>query len=84
MSRLGLAFDCFFQLLFRGRLPDAAAEYLAAPPAPPLPPVAAAPPPNANDPAQLRNEIMSAKTPEQWYDGLAWLYGGSGLNQSAH
>jgi len=32
--------------------------------------------------AALRNAIMSAKTPEQWYDGLAWLYGGSGLNQS--
>ena len=32
--------------------------------------------------AQLRNAIMSAKTPTHWYDGLAWLYGGSGLNQS--
>jgi salicylate hydroxylase len=29
--------------------------------------------------AQLRNAIMRAKTPEQWYDTLAWLYGGSGL-----
>ena len=30
--------------------------------------------------ALLRNEIMSAKKPEQWYDGLAWLYGGTGLD----
>jgi len=30
--------------------------------------------------AQLRNAIMRAKTPEQWYDTLAWLYGGSGLS----
>ena len=29
--------------------------------------------------AALRNAIMSAKTPGQWYDELAWLYGGSGL-----
>jgi len=29
--------------------------------------------------AQLRNAIMRAKTPEQWYDTLSWLYGGSGL-----
>ena len=26
--------------------------------------------------AQLRNAIMRAKTPAQWYDELAWLYGG--------
>ncbi len=26
--------------------------------------------------AQLRNAIMRAKTPAQWYDDLAWLYGG--------
>ncbi|MCM0021163.1 MAG: 3-hydroxybenzoate 6-monooxygenase [Tagaea sp.] len=28
--------------------------------------------------AKLRNEIMRAKTAEQWYDALAWLYGGHG------
>jgi salicylate hydroxylase len=28
--------------------------------------------------AKLRNSIMSAKTAGEWYDGLAWLYGGSG------
>jgi salicylate hydroxylase len=30
--------------------------------------------------AALRNAIMRAKTPEQWYDTLGWLYGGSGLS----
>jgi salicylate hydroxylase len=34
--------------------------------------------------ALLRNAIMSAKTPDQWYDTLAWLYGGSGLNSIVH
>ena len=29
--------------------------------------------------ATLRNAIMSAKSPSDWYDTLAWLYGGSGL-----
>ena len=29
--------------------------------------------------AALRNEIMRGRTPEDWYDTLAWLYGGSGL-----
>jgi 2-polyprenyl-6-methoxyphenol hydroxylase-like FAD-dependent oxidoreductase len=29
--------------------------------------------------AALRNAIMSAKTDEEWYDSLAWLYGGTGL-----
>ncbi|MCA3248046.1 MAG: 3-hydroxybenzoate 6-monooxygenase, partial [Azospirillum sp.] len=28
--------------------------------------------------AKLRNEIMRAKTNEQWYETLAWLYGGHG------
>ncbi len=28
--------------------------------------------------AKLRNEIMRAKTQEQWLDTLAWLYGGHG------
>jgi salicylate hydroxylase len=27
--------------------------------------------------AQLRNAIMGAKTPADWYDELAWLYGGN-------
>jgi salicylate hydroxylase len=30
--------------------------------------------------ALLRNAIMSAKSSEQWYDTLAWLYGGNGLD----
>jgi 3-hydroxybenzoate 6-monooxygenase len=30
--------------------------------------------------AQLRNAIMSAKSSEDWYDALAWLYGGTGLD----
>ena len=29
--------------------------------------------------AALRNAIMSAKSQEEWYDALDWLYGGSGL-----
>ncbi|SDR42797.1 3-hydroxybenzoate 6-hydroxylase [Rhizobiales bacterium GAS113] len=33
--------------------------------------------------ARLRNEIMSAKSSEQYYDHLAWLYGGSGLPDGA-
>lgn len=28
--------------------------------------------------AQLRNQIMGAKSPEEWYDVMAWLYGASG------
>jgi 2-polyprenyl-6-methoxyphenol hydroxylase-like FAD-dependent oxidoreductase len=33
--------------------------------------------------ALLRNEIMGAKTPEQWFDVFAWLYGGNGLKAGA-
>ena len=33
--------------------------------------------------ALLRNAILSAKTPEQFYDDLAWLYGGNGLGAAA-
>jgi salicylate hydroxylase len=29
--------------------------------------------------AQLRNTLMRAKSTEDWYDTLAWLYGGTGL-----
>jgi 2-polyprenyl-6-methoxyphenol hydroxylase-like FAD-dependent oxidoreductase len=29
--------------------------------------------------ARLRNAIMSAKSQEEWYGDLAWLYGGTGL-----
>jgi salicylate hydroxylase len=29
--------------------------------------------------ARLRNAIMSAKSQEEWYADLAWLYGGTGL-----
>jgi len=31
--------------------------------------------------AQLRNAIMRAKTQEDWYNALEWLYGGSGLGE---
>lgn len=27
--------------------------------------------------AELRNAIMRAKTPEQWYDAVQWIYGGA-------
>ncbi|TNF88129.1 MAG: 3-hydroxybenzoate 6-monooxygenase [Gammaproteobacteria bacterium] len=30
--------------------------------------------------AEVRNHIMSKLTPEQWYDKLGWLYGGTGLD----
>lgn len=30
--------------------------------------------------AQLRNAIMRAKTAEDWYDSIAWLYGSTGLD----
>jgi 2-polyprenyl-6-methoxyphenol hydroxylase-like FAD-dependent oxidoreductase len=33
----------------------------------------------AGEHARLRNAIMSAKTSEDYYDDLAWLYGGTGL-----
>ena len=33
--------------------------------------------------AALRNAIMQAKSPAQWYDSLEWLYGGSGLAGAA-
>ncbi len=32
--------------------------------------------------ALLRNAIMRSKTPRDYYDDLAWLYGGTGLNES--
>lgn len=33
--------------------------------------------------AQVRNEIMRAKTTEQWHDIFAWIYGGTGINGGA-
>lgn len=30
--------------------------------------------------AALRDSIMRAKSPEQWFDTMAWLYAGTGLN----
>jgi salicylate hydroxylase len=33
----------------------------------------------AGEHARLRNAIMSAKSQEEWYRDLAWLYGGTGL-----
>jgi len=30
--------------------------------------------------AQLRNAIMRAKSPADWYDAIAWLYGSTGLD----
>ena len=29
--------------------------------------------------AAVRNHVMSKRSPEEWYIGLAWLYGGTGL-----
>lgn len=33
--------------------------------------------------AQLRNAIMQAKSPDDWYDELQWIYGGTGLDGRA-
>jgi hypothetical protein len=33
--------------------------------------------------ATLRNAIMSAKSDAEWYDTLAWLYGGTGLGDAS-
>lgn len=33
--------------------------------------------------AELRNAIMRAKSPADWYDTLAWIYGGDPLTQAA-
>jgi salicylate hydroxylase len=30
--------------------------------------------------AKLRNDIMSSKSSDEWYDSLAWLYGNTGLD----
>ncbi|HTC98419.1 MAG TPA: 3-hydroxybenzoate 6-monooxygenase [Bradyrhizobium sp.] len=35
---------------------------------------------SAGDHARLRNAIMGAKSQEEWYGDLAWLYGGTGLS----
>ena len=31
--------------------------------------------------AALRNAVMTAKSSEDWYESLAWLYGGNGLDE---
>ncbi|MBO9452269.1 3-hydroxybenzoate 6-monooxygenase [Tropicibacter sp. R16_0] len=33
--------------------------------------------------AELRNAIMRAKTPHEWYREIEWLYGGTGLESAA-
>lgn len=33
--------------------------------------------------AALRNAMLAAKTPDELYDTVAWLYGGSGLSEDA-
>ncbi len=33
--------------------------------------------------AALRNAIMATKTQDEWYDAVAWIYGGTGLEGSA-
>ena len=32
--------------------------------------------------AALRNQVMRAKSNEDWYDTLAWIYGGTGLGEA--
>ena len=31
--------------------------------------------------AQLRNAMLTAMSPDDMYDSLAWLYGGTGLSE---
>ena len=31
----------------------------------------------------VRNSVMAAKTQQEYYQSLAWLYGGNGLTQFA-
>jgi hypothetical protein len=31
--------------------------------------------------AHLRNAVMRAKSQEEWFDTLQWLYGSTGLNE---
>lgn len=33
---------------------------------------------------RIRNEIMGAKSPQQWYDSLSWLYGETGLTNAGN
>jgi hypothetical protein len=59
ISRIGLAFVCFFQMLFRGRLPPEAKGYLVAPMPEPEPAPEPAPAPSGAAPidsGQLRAE----------------------------
>jgi salicylate hydroxylase len=30
--------------------------------------------------AEVRNHVMSRLSPDEWYDRLEWLYGGTGLD----
>ena len=32
--------------------------------------------------AELRNAILRAKSQQDWYETLAWLYGGNGLDEN--
>ncbi len=32
--------------------------------------------------AALRNQVMSSRSPEEWYDEISWLYGSSGLENA--
>lgn len=32
--------------------------------------------------AAVRDSVMRAKSPQDWYDTLAWLYGGNGLDDA--
>src|SRR5262245_20543926 len=57
MSRIALAVSCFFQILFKGRLPSRAVTLLPeAPPSPRPDSPAATPPAAASDAAALRTE----------------------------
>ena len=36
----------------------------------------------ASTKTELRNAIMRSKSPQEWYDSVDWLYGGSGIEGS--
>jgi len=76
MSRIALAFSCFFGLLFRGRLPHAAAAFLPADealPAPVAPPPPEALPPAAPAPAPRPSAARAAGATELRDEGALLL-----------
>jgi Domain of unknown function (DUF2760) len=75
MSRLAFAISCFWSMLLRGRLPDAAILYLpeAAPPPDPLPATPSRPTAPASPPPRPAREVVDG--PEVRIEGALLLLG---------